>query len=244
MPKIQVLLVAVCVALGASAAPAPAAERATEGATYVLEHDGGGAIAYSEPSREVLTATAEDGTPITGLRVRFTRTGPSGEFAESCSAQDLEQCATTNERGEAYYVFAVTDLGVVELRAQVFGPEGQLLAEAGPDLVTVYATCPRLRAGAKCSPLPPPRLSGKDKGDRDVLKVRAPTFPPRSRVALLKRVAGEWATVGRIQALGKDHRCRFNVRDRNGRDRTAYRAVMLFPEPTHGRHYTFVVRVR
>lgn len=238
MSRISVLLIAIGLTLSAMVAPASADEGEP---TYVLT--GPDYVAIGAIARVELTATGEDGLPMIGLRVRFTRTGPEGESAASCATDDLSQCSKTFEHGQSYYyVSAGLVEGITEVRAEVYGPDGTLLGEAGPLSITIYASCSF--PVAKCSPPPSPWLTGTHLHGRDVLKVRSYTWRPGSKVALLRKAAGEWTVASRVETLGKSGRCVFSVKDSNGHGRTRYRAALLFPDPTYGGGTTNTLNLR
>jgi len=240
MTRIGWFLVVGALALASVVSPAAANGRAAE-TSYVLDHDGPDTVNGGSEVTFFLTATDPGGEPVSGLSVRFVRTGPGPETWESCSVQRLAECSVT-AGGQVYADFGVgSRTGVVEVRAQVYSPEGVLLAEVGPDPIEVYvSSCSSVRA--RCSPLSA-RLHGASKPGRDVLKVRGPHAFRNARVVLMRRAGGPWVATGRLAKLGETGDCTFSVPDRNGPGVTKYRAAVLPSAAARG-DVTPVVRLR
>jgi hypothetical protein len=232
MSRVVNTLVASIVALGAGAPSAHAQESAPE-ASYDLERVGPPYVVAGDEVMEVLTATGEDGSPLAGLSVRFVRTGPRAETAESCSVQNLSACDVTSENGTAYYQFGVGIYpGVVEVRAEVYSPEGLLVGEAGPEAITVDTVTVCRTARGFC-PLPHGYLQGHSKRGRDIIQLFAPTFRHGSSVVLLRRVSGGWVVASRVKTLNRRGDGTFSVRDHNGSRPTRYQTVIL-PSARYG----------
>ncbi len=175
-----------------------------------------------------LTALDGDGVPLAGLAVRFVRTGPGAETAASCSVEQLAGCAVTGADGTARYDFSAGPLtGLVQLRAEVYGPEGELVAEAGPHAVDVrpMLVC---RATRTSCPAPAVRLTGRSKAPRrDVLSVVGPMVLRGGHALLQAKVHDAWRPIGRVSTMNRDGGATFSVPDRNGSRVTRYRAIVL-----------------
>ncbi len=225
MPRIAALLVPSALALVLLAPPSGA--DAEGEATYVLERQGPETVRVGKPVYELLTATGEDGLPQSGLSVRFVNSGPGSESTESCPAQDLATCAVTDANGLAWHSFAAVRPGVVLVRAEIYGPDGVLVAEVGPDEVTVHPIIVCRAARNYCPPVST-RLQGQNKvPGRDWLEVTGGSSHKGSTVVLMRRHAGAWSAIGRTKTADRRGRCSFSVRDDNAERRTRYRAVVI-----------------
>jgi hypothetical protein len=241
MVRIGAFLVAGALALASSVGPAAADDRAEETA-YVLGVLGPDTVSGGDEVTLRLTATDQEGSHVSGLLVRFVSTGPGPETWESCSAQRPTACTVTAD-GQADATFGVgLSTGVLEVRAEVYSPEGMLLAEVGPEEIRVISLSCSLARG-KCTPLRALLRAGDSKPRRDVLKVESPTVWRNSRVVLMRRTSGTWAATGRLARLGPTGDCSFSVPDRNGRAVTKYKALIL-PRTGSMGDTTPVVRLR
>jgi hypothetical protein len=196
-------------------------------ATYTLERLGPSRVTTASTVTERLSATGEDGKPIAGLSVRFERTGPGGESAASCSVQALSECDVTDETGVAHYTFGTgISTGDVEVRAEIYSPEGVLVGQAGPDVFRVYGIVDCRGARAECPS--GAYLTGHSKQGRDVVRLIGPYLSDHnSYVVLLRRTGREWELAGPVKKCNFHGTCTFSVRDRNRAKRTDYLAVLL-----------------
>ena len=223
MPRLlAALLLAAALVPPLLAPPASAADAAEP--SYVLAAPSSARAGNVVPAS--LTALDGDGVPLAGLAVRFVRTGPGAETAASCSVEQLAGCAVTGADGTARYDFSAGPLtGLVQLRAEVYGVEGELVAEAGPHAVQVVPAVVCRAARTSCIRV---LLSGRSKAPgRDVLSVVGPMVLRGGHVLLQAKVHDAWRPIGRVRSMNRDGDATFSVPDRNGSRVTKYRAIVL-----------------
>ena len=87
----------------------------------------------------------------------------------------------------------------------------------------VLAPTPSIAEGDEATPITP-KLSGRSKAGRDVLRVNAASGADGTRVRLQRKTTDGWKQAGKAGTLNARGDHWFNVIDRNGDRRTPYRA--------------------
>lgn len=144
------------------------------------------------------------GNPVEGYQVRFYRLGPDSGSGEP------QLTTFTNRRGQASYTFVGTGIGTARISAEV------------SDGIRSLTRQDRVRFGAPVRA----RLSARGHGrGNDTLQVTAPSRAAGATVRLYRVGKHHQRAVGRgtLNASGK---AGFRVRDRNGKRRTTYVAVV------------------
>ncbi len=144
------------------------------------------------------------GNPVEGYRARFFRLGPdTGDGGPRLTE-------FTNRRGKATYTFVGTEVGRARVTAEVTD------GTHSETLTGVVRFGSRVRA----------RLAGQGNGRADdTLEVTAPSRAAGALVRLYRLGKGKERAVGR-GTLDDDGTASFTVRDRNGKRRTTYVAVL------------------
>lgn len=146
----------------------------------------------------------QQGNPVRGYEVRFFRSGPDKIRGDAVATRE------TNRRGEASYTFLGTALGRARVTAEITdGVRSRILTQ---DTVFGSAVTARLVAAR--------RSSGSDR-----MTVSAKPAPAGTSVQLYRVTAGKLYPV-RVGKLGRSGSVSFKVRDRNGRAKTTYVAVV------------------
>ena len=70
------------------------------------------------------------------------------------------------------------------------------------------------------------KLSGKNQGNKDVLKVNTTSNAGGAKVKLMKKIGNKWKQVGKAKTLNSLGNTTFKVRDKNGNKVTKYRATV------------------
>jgi hypothetical protein len=168
---------------------------------------------------ETITVTDANGDPISNRSVRIRRNGPGGQ-AET-------KFVTTNSNGVATYDFTCNVAGVTSIAVGIFGPNP-------PDPLDPYTFATAndtVRCGDPRTTIVA-RLRGNNRGNRDVLKVNAPTRAAGATVRLQKKTRNGWRQVGATKSLNALGNKSFSVRDRNGNRVTVYRAKVAATSDT------------
>jgi hypothetical protein len=121
------------------------------------------------------------------------------------------------------YEFTCSEEGVTTIDVGIQGPVPPL---ADPFTFTTATDT------VTCGTPPPPepkknpaaKLSGKNKGNKDVLSVNAKSFAAGANVRLQKKTSNGWKQVGPAQKLNSSGDRSFSVKDKNGNKVTKYRA--------------------
>ena len=223
MSRLATLLLTAALMLTALASPATAQDSGGE-PSYVLYHSGDDTVLVGTNVVWVLAATGADGDGLSGLRVRFVRSGTAGS-SESCFVAVLDQCAATDGNGQAFTGLDVGRQGTYEMRAEVYDAQGTLVAAVGPDVVFVQGACRGTRDLDPCASHP--TLAGSSEPGNDVLQVNAVIWRGPTKVNLQRWHGNRWVRVGQVKDLNRHGRCSFRVRDLNGpATTTRYRAVL------------------
>lgn len=183
---------------------------------YTLEQQGSEVVPVGSTVSYTLTAIDPEGQPINGSGVGFLRVGPGDQ------GQDDDGQATdfTNADGEAFYDFAGSVPGTASVSAVVyddnpgFGGYNRLFV-VGPDTVTFGSAVANIN----------PKLSGANKGKKDVLTINAKKAFGAS-VKLFKKT-GHGRVLLRTGSLDANGIKTFKVRDKNGPKKvTKYVAIV------------------
>jgi 5-hydroxyisourate hydrolase-like protein (transthyretin family) len=149
-------------------------------------------------------ATDQHGNPVRGSTVRFYRTGPDRSRGEAV------RTLKTNVRGEATYTFVTAKVGRSVITAEI----------------TDGVSSKILRAKVKVGLAVTARISkGKSSGRNDKLTVRSQRAAAGAKV-FLYRVDGNKLLKVKATRLNQRARANFTVRDRNGKRKTTYVAVV------------------
>ena len=163
---------------------------------------------------ETITVTDSTGDPISNRAVRVRRTGPGAE-AETVFM-------STNSSGVATYEFDCSVAGVTTIDVGISGPVPPLADPfsfaMASDTVTCGVTPPVVKVN------PGAKLSGKNQGNKDVLKVNAKSKAKGATVKLQKKTSNGWKQVGPAKSLNSSGDKSFKVKDQNGNKGTKYRA--------------------
>ncbi|WP_460812783.1 hypothetical protein [Nocardioides salsibiostraticola] len=159
-----------------------------------------GKIALNKPVTQIVRVIDHLGNPIRGYKVRFFRNGPDSDSSEARATR------ITNARGEALYTFVASVLGKARITAEV---------SDGVDVRTLSRT---VRIGlpvrVKLRPV-------SSRGSHDRIKVKASRSAAGATVKMFRFVRGNLRSAGKTR-LNRRGNAVFRVRDRNGRQRTAY----------------------
>jgi hypothetical protein len=171
-----------------------------------------GPVALGTAVTETITVTDANGDPISNRAVRVRRNGPGGQ-AETVFM-------TTNTNGVVTYNFTCNVAGVTSIAVGIFGPNP-------PDPFDPY-TFATATDNVTCG-IPPKsaidvRLRGKNRGNKDVLRVNGPTKAAGAVVRLQKKTANGWKNISQAKVLNSVGNKKFVVRDKNGNKVTKYRA--------------------
>ncbi len=145
----------------------------------------------------------QEGNPVRGYDVQFFRSGPDKIRGEAVANR------VTNRRGEASYTFLGTALGRARVTAEITdGVSSRTLTQD-----TVFGSAVTAQ------------LKGKRGTGPDRMTVSAKPAPAGTSVQLYRVSAGKLYPVraGRLDRSGK---VSFKLRDRNGRAKTAYVAIV------------------
>jgi hypothetical protein len=218
------LVVAVVVAVLASvgwSSPTLGSERSDpSGWTVTMSQTPPNPVPRDSPVTISVTVADQDGTGIAGVPVEFTRTSDPQPFL-----------TTTDSEGLAAYVFQTDsdDLDPETVTALVRDPTDDTIRAQVSTAVELEPY--------PCWDGPPGGLDGwsSPNGARDVLRVQAYSCGGPivgAEVELFRKWADGWHQVGgRNRVLGDQGEAVFRVRDRNGRTKSVYRAV-IGPTPT------------
>ena len=160
---------------------------------------------------ETVTVTDQNGDPISNRPVRIRRAGPGSE-AET-------KFATTDSNGVLTYEFTCSVEGVTTIDVGIQGPVPPLADPFTFTTATDTVTC-----GVKVKQNPNAKLSGKNQGNKDVLKVNAKSVAAGAKVRLQKKTSNGWKQVGKAKRLNSSGYKSFKVKDKNGNKVTKYRA--------------------
>ena len=206
------------------------------GWSATIEQTPANPVPYDTPVTVTVTITAEDGTPVAGVPIDFTRYPNPGDYDDRSDMVRLE----TDGSGNANYVFQPTK------------NECQFIVSAlvrDPDDDTILNQL-HVHGWTPCyEPMPQFRLRGHSShdGKRDILKVRGGTSrgPVAQASVDLYRLAGnEWMEVGgRDRVLDPEGKAVFRVRDGTRGSKTPYQAV-IGPTATTAPGDTRVLRLR
>jgi hypothetical protein len=175
-----------------------------DASTFSLRSPERDVVRVGTASTQTVRVLDQVGNPVRGYAVSFFRQGPDGNRSEP-RAQ-----AVTNARGEATYTFVGSEVGRARISAEV------------TDGVRLRTLTNTVRFGRSVRAV----LDGVGAGrSADRLTVDASRRAAGARV-VLQRVAGgstKRVAAGELDATGA---VAFRVRDRNGRQRTRYVAVV------------------
>jgi len=208
-----------------------------DASTFTLGQDGPQMVPVQSAVTEMLTATDQEGQPLKNLVVDFLRGGPGNEDDDSCNEDLLNGCQVTDINGEAFYDFVGGSKGTATITAVVYEPVfegGERITTVGPDTV-------QFSGGGQATIVA--KLSGKNRGGQDVLKVNAPALADGAAVRLQKKTKNGWKQIGAAKSLNSLGDASFKVDDKNGNQVTKYRAKVSPTTDTEG-DTTDVVRQR
>lgn len=159
---------------------------------------------------QTVRAVDQQGNPIEGFTVRFLRFGP-----DDATNGDVVATKPTNAFGEATYSFIGTRRGRALITAEITDANGNRRKELNGSAAFGAAVNARLA-----------RTKGKSSTGRvDRLTVSATKLAKGARVNLYKVVKGKQKLVG-SKRLGKTGTASFSIRDRNGKRKTKYVAIV------------------
>jgi hypothetical protein len=162
---------------------------------------------------ETITVTDSNGDPISNRPVRIKRVGPGSQ------AETVFQ--STDSNGVLTYEFTCSVEGVTTIDVGISGPVPPLADPFSFAMASDTVTCEN-PAPAKVNPNA--KLSGKNKGNKDVLKVNAKSKAKGATVKLQKKTNNGWKQVGSAKTLNSSGDKSFKVKDKNGKKVTKYRA--------------------
>ena len=180
--------------------------------TFTLSQDGPNQVPAQSAVTMVLHAEDQEGQALTGLGVDFLRGGPGDEDDDGCQFG----CFAVDEDGNAFYDFVGGSQGTATVSAVVYEDNGTRFGTVGTDTVIFGANVVKINA----------KLSGKNQGNKDVLKVDAPSNADGAKVKLQKKTANGWKQIGKAKTLNGLGNTTFKVADKNGNKITRYRALV------------------
>ena len=150
----------------------------------------------------VLHAEDQEGQAIGGLGVDFLRGGPGNEDDEGCGAG--APCYFVNQGGNAFYDFVGGSQGTATISAVVYDDDEVRFGTVGTDTVLFGPNVVAINV----------KLTGKNQGNKDVLKVDTTSNAGGAKVKLMKKVGGDWKQVGAAKTLNALGSATFKVADK------------------------------
>jgi hypothetical protein len=169
---------------------------------------------------ETVKVTDTNGDPISNRPVRIKREGP-GDNSETVFK-------TTNDAGELTYSFTCTVAGTANIEVGISGPVIPPLTDifqyaVGRDTVncgTPPVVEPQNPTAIKV------KLTGANKGNKNVLRVSTTTKAKGAVVRVQKRMNGKWVAIANTKELRKNGKQAFSFRDKNGNRIDKYRVIV------------------
>ncbi len=171
-----------------------------DAARFSLRSSPGGKVGRNSPVTQIVRVIDHLGNPVRGYKVRFFRNGPDTDSSEPRASR------ITNAQGRAFYTFVGTEVGKARITAEV--TDGQDIRTLRNTVRFDLPVRAKLRAGGS-------------RGPNDRVTVRASRVAAGAKVKLFRIVNGKRRSAGKTK-LNSAGMARFTVRDRNGRQRTAY----------------------
>lgn len=186
--------------------------------TFTLSHTGTGVQPVGSTVTETYTAIDQNGEEISDLYVSFFRAGPD-------DLQDGEGNfnGVLGQDGQIQYVFQGAKEGTATITAiaREDTAAGAIIPAAQKSDSVTFGTTTQGPVAIVA------KLTGKNLGAKDRLKVNAPSIAQGAEVRLYKVVAGKRIQVGSTRSLNRFGNLVFTVKDRNRSKVTNYVAVVV-----------------
>ena len=183
-----------------------------DASTFAMKQAGPNQVPAQSAVTMVLHAEDQEGQALTGLGVDFLRGGPGNEDDDGCQFG----CFDVDENGNAFYDFVGGSKGTATVSAVVYRDDGSRFGTVGTDTVVFGANVVPIKV----------KLTGKNQGNKDVLKVDTTSNASGAKVKLMKKTSNGWKQVGKAKTLNSLGNTTFKVADKNGNKGTKYRATV------------------
>ncbi|WP_162602499.1 hypothetical protein [Nocardioides daejeonensis] len=189
--------------------------------TFTLGQAGAETIPVGSTVNEIAKAVDQEGAPIAGIGVTFTRSGPSDEDS------DGNVFGTTGAAGNAVYTFAGGKAGTATTTASFF--DGNNLIAQVEDKVEFKGGTGGGQVAINA------KIEAKNNGaKKDKLKVNAGDVKAKGATVKLYRTTPSGDVLIGTKTLNKNGKRSFKVVDRNGKKVTRYYAVVSATDLTKG----------